>query len=102
MDFTSALPLRLISCLKLTRTAAWLDWSIEALEAVQQERRSRDPDGEGQEPMLPAWMEQEDLIPEAVEQDHPAARRTVVRIGFLPGDTPSFGELAGYSGDQGL
>ena len=100
-DFMSPLPLRLISCLKLTRTAAWLDWSIDALQATQR-IRSHNPNGPLPEPVLPAWMQQEDLIPEAVDEDHPAARRTVVRIRFLPGDTPPFGELAGYSGDQSL
>ena len=65
-------------------------------------RRTYDRQSTEPEPGFPAWMQEEDLIVEAIEEDHPAARRAVVRIGFLPGETPSFGELAGFSGDQGL
>ena len=65
-------------------------------------RRTHDRQSSEPEPEFPAWMREEDLIVEAIEEDHPAARRAVVRIGFLPGETPSFGELGGFSGDQGL
>lgn len=35
LHFRNPLPLRLISCLKLSRTAVWLDWSTRALEEVE-------------------------------------------------------------------
>ena len=51
------------------------------------------------------WLGGEDgdeLVPEAIEEDHPAAKRAVVRIGFLPGETPLFGELSSHLPDSHL
>ncbi|KAL5483535.1 hypothetical protein ACEPAI_8767 [Sanghuangporus weigelae] len=72
LHFRNPLPLRLVSCLKMTKTAVWLDWSTRALEEV-----------EGRVAPLPEDDEFE-IDGDRMREEHPYATRMVCRIDFTP------------------